>query len=100
MAVFMGVYYRQPEDADQFEKRYLNEHLPLVRAYDNIKSVRLFKTSRKIMGEFPYAYAFVGRWDDKDGWKADMNSPKAAEATRNAQEFAPPFDVVVFEEMS
>lgn len=96
----MAIYYRPPEDSEAFEKRYLEGHLPLVQAYDNIKDTKFFKVSRSIMGEFPYSHVFVGSWADKDGWKTDLNSDKAKAATEDAQSFAPAFDVVVFEELA
>jgi len=96
----MAIYYPAPEDPEAFEKRYVEGHLPLVQAYDNIKATKFFKVARSIMGEFPYSYVFVGSWADKDGWKADMNSDKAKAATEDAKNFAPAFDVVVFEELA
>lgn len=100
MTIRMTVYYKAPADPAAFEKRYIEGHLPLVQAYDNIKSVSMNKVSRVLMGDFPYAYAFVGTWADKDGWKADMSSDKAKKATEDAQSFAPEFHVVVFEEIA
>jgi uncharacterized protein (TIGR02118 family) len=100
MAYRMGVYYRQPDDPDTFEKRYLEEHLPLVQAYDNIKGTHFFKTGRIIAGEFPYAYVFIGVWDDKDGWKADMGSDKAKETAKHAQSLGAAFDVVTLDELA
>lgn len=100
MSVMMGVYYRQPDDPATFEKRYLEEHLPIVDTYANLKERRFVKATRTLVGEFPYAYIFVGAWADKDGFKADMNSEAAAKATANAKEIAPPFDVVVFEQLA
>lgn len=100
MSTKMSVYYRAPDNAEEFEKRYLDGHLPLVQKYGNIKHTSFHKLGRNILGEFPYAYVFTGTWDDKDGWKADMNSPEAAAATEDAQSFAPPFDVVVWEQLA
>lgn len=100
MAFRMGVYYRRPDDPETFEKRYLEEHLPLVQAYDNIKGTHFFKTGRSIAGEFPYAFIFVGTWDDKDGWKADLSSEKAKEAMKHAQSLGAAFDVVTFDELA
>lgn len=96
----MAVLYRQPDDPETFERRYIDGHLPLIREYDNIKELSMHKVTRTIMGEFPYSYVFTGTWADKEGWKADMNSEKAAKATEDAKSFAPPFDVVVLEEIA
>ena len=95
----MTVFYRPPDDAATFEKRYLEEHLPMIRGYANIEKISAYKVTRTLQGEFPYAYVFSGTWTDKDGWKADMNSEAAAKANEHAKDFAPPFDVVVLEEL-
>lgn len=93
----MTIYYRTPDDAESFEKRYVEGHLPMVQAYDNIKETSFEKVTRTIMGDFPYSHVFTGTWADKDGWKADMNSDAAKAATEDAQSFAPAFDVIVTE---
>jgi uncharacterized protein (TIGR02118 family) len=101
MTLRMAVYYRPPDDPAVFEKRYVEGHLPLVRAYDNIKSLSLNKVSRALVGEFPYAYVFTGTWASKDDWKADMASDKAKRAAEDAASFATQgFDVVVFEDIT
>lgn len=97
----MCVYYKAPSDPAAFEKRYIEGHLPLVRGYDNIKEFSFSKVARKIAGDFPYEYCFVGTWADKDAWKADITSEKAAEATKDAQSFATQgFDVVTYETLA
>jgi len=93
----MSVYYRAPEDAEAFERRYIEGHLPLVQKYERMVSSSFHKTTRVLQGEFPYAYVFVGSWNSKDDWKADLSSEQAKLATEDAQSFAPPFDVAVFE---
>src|ERR671915_112286 len=100
MSVKMTVYYRAPEDAETFEKRYLDGHLPLVQKYPNMTHSSFHKSTRNLVGDFPYAYAFTGTWDDKDGWKSDMNSEEANAASEDAKQFAPQFDVVVWEQLA
>ena len=99
MSVRMAVYYKQPQDPEMFEKRYVSEHLPLVQAYENIKATSFFKFGRSIVGTPAYAYVFIAIWDDKDGFKADMNNPKAAEATEHAKTLGAEFDVVMLDEL-
>ena len=70
----MTVYYRPPDDADAFEKRYLEGHYPLVQKYEKMQMSSFNKVTRVLQGEFPYAYSFVGVWDSKDDWKADLSS--------------------------
>lgn len=96
----MRIYYPPTSNPEEFQARYLEGHLPLVQKYANIKETRFEKAARTIMGEFPYAYVFSGTWEDKEGWKADMNSPEAADATEDAKQFAPEFTVVTFERLA
>jgi len=100
MSIKMSVYYRPPAEVEAFEKRYLEGHLPLVRKYEKMQHSSFHKATRVLAGDFPYAYVFTGTWGDREGWKADMNSEPAKAATEDAQEFAPPFDVVVWEQLA
>lgn len=100
MSVKMSVYYRSPDDPEAFEKRYLEGHLPLVQKYGNIQHTSFHKLSRSLVGEFPYSYAFTGTWADWEGAKADLNSEEAKAAAEDAGTFAPPFDVVVWEQLA
>lgn len=100
MTVQMFVLYRTPDDPAGFEKRYLEGHLPLVKAYPNVKDTGFARVTRKLVGDFPYDYVFTGVWADKDGWKADMGSEQAKDATEDAKSFAPSFDVVVLETLA
>ena len=100
MTVQMFVLYRTPDDPAAFEKRYIDGHLPLIKAYANIKDTTFAKVTRKLMGEFPYDYVFTGMWSDKDAWKADLSSDAAKHATEDAKTFAPPFDVAVLETLA
>lgn len=100
MTVQMFVLYKTPGDAEAFETRYLEGHLPLVKAYANIKDTAFARVTRRLVGEFAYDYVFTGTWTDKDAWKADMGSDAAAKATEDAKSFAPPFDVVVLESLA
>ena len=93
----MTIFYRPADDPAAFEKRYLDGHLPLVQKYERMESCSFNKVTRTLQGEFPYAYSFVGLWNSKDEWKADLSSEQAKIASEDAQSFAPPFDVVVFE---
>lgn len=94
------VLYRPPEDVEAFEKRYIEGHLPLVQKYPNVKDTSFAKVSRSLMGDFGYSYIFTGTWADKDGMKADMNSEEARVATEDAKTFAPPFDVIIVEDLA
>lgn len=99
--VKMLVCYKPPADAEAFERRYLDGHLPLVRRYEHLADCSFARVSRTLVGETPYSHIFTGVWPERDGFKADMASPIAAEATEDAQRFATAgFDVFLLEELS
>lgn len=97
MAVRMAVYYKQPDDPDVFEKRYVEEHLPLAKQYPNIKTTTFFKVSRKLVGDFPYAFAFIGMWESMDDFKAAMKSEINAEVAAHAKSLGTDMDVVMLD---
>lgn len=99
--VKMLVCYRPPADSEAFEKRYLEQHMPLVKKYPNIKDCSFAKVSRTILGQPPYSHVFTGIWTSLDDFKADMRSEEAAAATEDAKSFASSgFDVFLLEELS
>lgn len=96
--ITMAVYYRQPEDAEAFEKRYIEGHLPLVDKYEHMQGRAFGKFTRNLVGTVPYSHLFIGHWTDKEAWKADLSSEAAKAASADAQTFATQgFDVAVIE---
>lgn len=97
--VRLAVFYKAPDEADKFEKRYVEGHLPLIQQYPNVKDISFSKVTRTVAGEVPYSYVFTGTWADWDSLKSDLNSDLAREAGEDAKSFAPPFDVVILEDL-
>lgn len=97
----MLVLYRKPEDPEAFEKRYIEGHLPIVRQYKNMGDNVFLKTTRTLIGDFPYAYVFRAFWPDKDAWKEDVASDVGKQASADADEFAKDaYDVVLFDKLA
>lgn len=101
----MTVYYHPVDDAEAFEKRYLDGHLPLARAkYANMQASSFHKATRTLMGEFPQVYAFTGTWADLDSWRADMVSDGGREVAEDAAQMAAEtgakFDVVTWDQLA
>ena len=101
MSVRMAVYYRTPDDPEMFEKGYIAEHMPITEGWKGMRSRSFNKVKTTVAGEFPYAYAFVGTWDDFGSWQEDIQGDVGKAAVADAQQRAPQgFDVVVFEEIA
>lgn len=79
------VLYRMPSDATDFEQRYRQTHLPIVRRTPGLLRVELSKVSKTVLGEPLYLMAelwFSGR----DELRAGMRSPEWAASGRNLAE--------------
>jgi uncharacterized protein (TIGR02118 family) len=99
MTIRMAVYYKKPEDPTTFEKRYVEEHLPLTQRYQGIAATSFFKVGRRLVGESPYSYVFVGIWDEFDDFKAAMTSDVNKEVAEHAKSLGVEFDVVMLDEI-
>lgn len=97
MTVRLGVFYKQPEDPETFQKRYVEEHLPLAQGYQGITATSFHKVTRNLIGESPYAFLFVGTWDSAEDFKAAMGSDHNKDVTAHAASLGVPMDVVMLE---
>jgi uncharacterized protein (TIGR02118 family) len=82
--------------AEQFRDRWLNEHAPIARdGYGFLKSYTVSFVSRVPEGqESPYDGVAELTWDDRDGFKADMQSEAAARGTEDLKGFAASFGLL------
>jgi len=73
------VLYRRPEDGPQaletFERRYRDEHLPLVAQTPGLRSTRVWRVAEALGGETDLALACAMDFDDRaaldDGLRSD-----------------------------
>jgi len=80
--------FRQPPDAEAFERAYTQEHLPLARKIPGVISIEVSKFSPGKDGPARYHQMSVLTFADKDAFKAAMKSPENAAAGANLQAFA------------
>jgi uncharacterized protein (TIGR02118 family) len=94
----IAVYYRPSDDPDTFEKRYLEEHLPIVDTWPGVKERRFGKVATKVAGDFPYSHVFVALVETPEDVAAIMGSEGMKKAVGHAQEIAPNgFDAIVLD---
>ena len=82
--------------AEEFRDRWLNDHAPIARdGYEHLKSYTVNLVTRVPEGqETPYDGVAELTWDDRDGFKADMQSEVAARSTEDLKEFAASFGLL------
>lgn len=85
--------YRRPEGGDDalatFERRYANEHLPLVAATPGLRSTRVQRVSAALGGETDLVLVTAMEFDDRAALDAGLASDAMRAAGRNLREIAP-----------
>lgn len=94
--VHIWIRKRHGMTAEEFRDRWLNEHAPIARdGYEHLKSYTVNLVTRVPEGqETPYDGVAELTWDDRDGFKADMQSEVAARSTEDLKEFAASFGLL------
>jgi uncharacterized protein (TIGR02118 family) len=75
----LTVVYDEPADKEAFDRRYIDEHIPLVKAAPGLVSFQLSHPQ----GGTPYLVAELF-WDSEDAFKVYATSPARAEISNHA----------------
>jgi len=85
--------YRRPEGGDEavatFERRYLDEHLPLVAQTPGLRSTRVQRVVHALGGETDLVMITAMEFDDRAALDAGLASDAMRAAGRNLREIAP-----------
>lgn len=88
--------YRQPENAEAFEQRYWNEHVPLAEKIPGLRRMEVTKFDKNLMGgETPYYMMAELVFDSAEDLKAGMASEEGKAAGANIMSFAGPILTMV-----
>jgi uncharacterized protein (TIGR02118 family) len=91
MTVKVVVLYTRPDDADAFDKHYLETHVPLVNA---LPGLQRFESGRIIAagdgGELTYYRVAELYFADQAALGAAVGGPEGAATTADYQKIAPP----------
>jgi uncharacterized protein (TIGR02118 family) len=79
--------YKQPAEAQQFEEKYFNTHLPLMQKVPGLQKTVITRFTRTLMGEGLYMMAEM-YFTDQTALKTAMKSPEMAAAGENLNSFA------------
>lgn len=74
------VVYDEPADKEAFDRRYTDEHIPLVKAVPGLRSFQLSHPQ----GGTPYLVAELV-WPDEDAYTASATTPEMDEARKHAE---------------
>jgi uncharacterized protein (TIGR02118 family) len=94
---------KKPEMAtEEFRDHWLEKHAPIARdGYQHLLGYDVFLVTGAPEGqEIPYDGVAVLRWEDRDGFKADMKSEASAKGTEDLKNFAESFGLLFIEEHS
>lgn len=93
MSVTLLALYRRPEGGDEametFQRRYRDEHLPLIRRVPGLRALEVESVTRRLMGEADLVLVTRMGFDDRASLDAALSSDEMRDAGRNLREVAP-----------
>lgn len=96
------IWLRKKEgmSAEEFRDYWLTKHAPITRdGYEHLRSYTVELVTRVPEGQAtPYDGVAVLTWDDRDGFKADMATAAAKQATEDLANFTDSFGLLFVEE--
>ena len=85
--------YRRPDGGDdalaEFERRYLDEHLPLVAQTPGLRATHVQRVASSLTGETDLVLVTSMAFDDRAALDAGLASDAMRAAGRNLREIAP-----------
>jgi uncharacterized protein (TIGR02118 family) len=100
--VRVHIWIRKKDDmsVEGFGKRWLEQHAPIARdGYEHLTSYTVNLVTRVPEGqEAPYDGVAELTWNDRDGFKADMQSEVAVRSTEDLKEFVASFGLLFIDQ--
>ncbi len=91
--------YRHPENQEEFDKRYFEEHLPLSDQMPGLRKVEIAKVIGSPMGNKEYYLQAELYFNDMDSLKAAMKSEESKAAGKVLMGFAGELVTMYFAEI-
>ncbi|OPX13276.1 EthD family reductase [Mycobacterium sp. AT1] len=79
----LTIQYQTPEDADAFDRRYFDQHVPLCHPLPGLRAASFSKPSALGDGVAPYLVAELD-FDDAAALKTALRSPEMAAVAADA----------------
>ena len=91
MTVKLTVVYGTPDNADEFEKHYMDVHMPIVQRWPNVQRAELARVDGGPFGSpSPYHWIAEIYFADEAALNEAFSSPAGAEAGKDFGAIAPP----------
>lgn len=91
MSAKLIVLYSEPENREEFDKKYFETHVPLAEKLPGLARMEVAKVEGNLMGgPVPYYMIAELTFDSLDDLKSAMGSPQGREAGKNLMSFVPP----------
>ncbi len=91
--ITMLALYRRPEGGvetqETFERRYAEEHLPLIAATPGLRAVRVRRVTQALLGDRELFLVTEMDFDDRPALDLALASDEMRAASRNLREIAP-----------
>ena len=92
MITMLALYRRPeggPEAQETFERRYAEEHLPLIAATPGLRAVRVRRVAQTLLGDRDVFLVTSMDFDDQAALDAALATDEMRAASRNLREIAP-----------
>jgi uncharacterized protein (TIGR02118 family) len=91
MTVKLTVVYGTPDNADEFEKHYMDVHMPIVQRFPNLQRAELARVDGGPFGSpSPYYWMAELYFADEAALNEALTSPAGAESGKDFGVIAPP----------
>jgi uncharacterized protein (TIGR02118 family) len=82
------VLYKQPTDAEAFDRHYSEVHVPLAKSLPELRSYTISRKATVVRGEDPYYLIAELDWDDMSAIQRAFGSPIGRECGQDVDELA------------
>lgn len=90
----LTVFYTEPTNPEGFESHYEQRHMPLLRAWPQIRAIRVSRFSNDTHGHPPPVYLMVEiLFEDEEGLERALRSEPGVTLVRDLSEMSQKFDV-------
>jgi uncharacterized protein (TIGR02118 family) len=89
--------YRDTPDSGEFDRRFFEHHLPLVRAYPGLRGMEITRITGSTIGEMKYHVMMELIFDSQDSLQAALASPEGKAVSRDLLMFAPTVTTLIGE---
>ncbi len=80
--------YKRPSDDGEFEKHFLEVHVPLLRQFPGLRSLNILKVTGAPIGESKYSFLVEASFPTRAAMDAALSSKEGKAVARDLMSFA------------